>query len=147
MARLILCKVRTARTFSMEPLIKAIRSRIRRLSTSNFVSPGPRVPIPPPKRDKISPLPIIRGRLYCSCANSTCNFPSLVRARWAKISKIKAVLSRIRTPITCSIFLCCAGVSSSSKMHRSIFSCCAYKASSCTFPFPIKNAGSGLARR
>jgi hypothetical protein len=29
--------------------------------TSNFVSPGPRVPIPPPKRDKLFPCPCNLG--------------------------------------------------------------------------------------
>ena len=104
------------------------------------------MPIPPPSLESIRPLPIIRGSVYCSCASSTCNLPSLVRARWAKISRINAVLSKILMPITLSILRCCAGESSSSKIHKSIFSCWAYKASSCTLPLPIKNAGSGLGR-
>ena len=128
----------------MLSLIKVIRSLMRRRSISSLVSPGPLVPIPPPRRDKTRPFPESLGRVYCSCANSTCNLPSLERALCAKISRINPVRSITRTPITSSMFLCCAGESSSSKMHKSTSSCRTKRASSSTLPLPIKNAGSGF---
>ena len=38
-----------------------MRVRIRRRSVSSFVSPGPRVPMPPPSRDSAAPAPTSRG--------------------------------------------------------------------------------------
>ena len=37
---------------------------------------GPRVPMPPPRRESTEPMPVSRGRLYFICASSTCNLPS-----------------------------------------------------------------------
>ena len=123
-----------------------MRSRIIRRSVSNFVSPGPLVPIPPPKRERDIPCPIIRGSVYCSCASSTCSLPSFVRARCAKISRINAVRSSTLIPSACSRFRCWAGDNSSSNTQRSTSSCCANRARSLTLPRPIKNPGSGLGR-
>ncbi len=53
------CRVR--RTFSISRLTDWMRCRMRRRSVSSFVSPGPRVPMPPPSRDSITPLPVSRG--------------------------------------------------------------------------------------
>ena len=70
-----------------------MRVRIFRRSTSSLVSPGPRVPMPPPSRDSSGPAPISRGSRYFSCASSTCSLPSRVRARRAKMSRISCVRS------------------------------------------------------
>ena len=43
-----------------------ILRRMWRRSDSSFVSPGPRVPIPPPRRDMLVPLPPRRGSRYFS---------------------------------------------------------------------------------
>ena len=70
-----------------------MRCRMRRRSVSSFVSPGPRVPMPPPSRDSAVPDPTSRGSRYFSCASSTCSLPSRVRARRAKMSRISCVRS------------------------------------------------------
>jgi hypothetical protein len=62
----------------------AIRSRILLRSTSSLVSPGPRPPIPPMRRDICTPRPVSLGRRYLSCASSTCTLPSWLLARRAK---------------------------------------------------------------
>ncbi len=41
-----------------------MRVRMRRRSVSSFVSPGPRVPMPPPRRDSAAPEPTSRGSRY-----------------------------------------------------------------------------------
>ena len=41
-----------------------MRWRMRRRSVSSFVSPGPRVPMPPPSRDSAVPDPASRGSRY-----------------------------------------------------------------------------------
>ena len=69
-----------------------------RRSASSFVSPGPRVPMPPPSRDSQSPEPTSRGIRYLSCASSTWSWPSRVRARRAKMSRISCVRSRTAMP-------------------------------------------------
>ena len=92
---------------------------MRRRSVSSFVSPGPRVPMPPPSRDSAAPAPTSRGSRYFSCASSTCSLPSRVRARRAKMSRISCVRSTILRPTSSSICRSCAGVSSLSKMTTS----------------------------
>ena len=52
---------RPARTDSRSPSILLIRCRIFRRSISNCVSPGPRVPMPPPSRDIWMPRPASLG--------------------------------------------------------------------------------------
>ena len=71
---------------------------MRRRSVSSFVSPGPRVPIPPPRRDSEWPWPESRGSMYFNCASSTCRRPSAVRARRANISRINCVRSMTLMP-------------------------------------------------
>ena len=41
-------------------------------------------------------MPRMRGRLYSSCASSTCSFPSALTACWAKMSRISCVRSTTR---------------------------------------------------
>ena len=62
-------------TISMSRPMEVMRCRIRRRSDSSFVSPGPRVPIPPPSRDSALLDPTRRGSRYFSCASSTCHLP------------------------------------------------------------------------
>ena len=45
---------------STAPSSAVMRSRMRRRSTSSLVSPGPRVPMPPPKRESCWPRPVRR---------------------------------------------------------------------------------------
>ena len=80
---------------------------MRLRSVSNFVSPGPRVPIPglPPLAACLlnaSPQPRSLGNMYCICAKETCVLPSLLFACFAKISKINQVLSTTFTLTTSS---------------------------------------------
>ena len=49
---------------SMSSLIAWMRVRMRRRSVSSLVSPGPRVPMPPPSRDSAAPAPASRGSRY-----------------------------------------------------------------------------------
>ena len=90
-----------------------------RRSASSFVSPGPRVPMPPPSRDSQSPEPTSRGIRYLSCASSTWSWPSRVRARRAKMSRISCVRSMTASPVSFSRLRSCAGLSSLSTMTRS----------------------------
>ena len=53
-----------------------MRRRASRRSVSSWVSPGPRVPTPPPRRSRCCHMPRMRGRLYSSCASSTWSLPS-----------------------------------------------------------------------
>ena len=96
----------------MSSFSAAMRWRMRRRSVSSLVSPGPRVPMPPPSRDSASLDPASRGSRYCSCASSTCSCPSCVRARRAKMSRISSVRSMTRRPQTFSRLRACAGVRS-----------------------------------
>src|SRR5258705_13528685 len=68
------------RTASSWVLMWSRRRLILRRSVSSWVSPGPRVPIPPPSCDIARPRPARRGNWYSSCASSTWSRPSLVLA-------------------------------------------------------------------
>ena len=70
-----------------------MRRRASRRSVSSCDSPGPRVPMPPPRRSRCCHRPRIRGRLYSSWASSTWSFPSALRACWAKMSRMSCVRS------------------------------------------------------
>ena len=72
------------------------RVRARRRSVSSWLSPGPRVPTPPPRRSRCCHMPRMRGRLYSSCASSTWSLPSELRACCAKMSRISCVRSTTR---------------------------------------------------
>ena len=87
-----------------------MRVWMRRRSSSIFVSPGPRLPMPVPEpptwppawRDIDSPQPRSRGSRYSSCASSTCALPSRLLACWLKMSRITAVRSMTLTFTTSS---------------------------------------------
>ena len=72
-----------------------------RRSTSSWVPPSPRAapappwppPEPPPWRSRCAHMRVSLGREYSRRASSTCRRPSLVRARRAKISRIRSVRS------------------------------------------------------
>mmetsp|Transcript_8229 Transcript_8229/g.16481 ORF Transcript_8229/g.16481 Transcript_8229/m.16481 type:complete len:259 (-) Transcript_8229:456-1232(-) len=89
------CRVRCRPMASICLLRDRMRSRMRRLSISSWLSPGPRRPTPP------APLclsrwlqsRVRRGALYVSMASVTWSFPSRVRACWANMSRISAVRS------------------------------------------------------
>ena len=124
----------------------SIRVRIRRRSVSSFVSPGPRVPMPPPSRDKAVLDPASRGSRYFSCASSTCRLPSRVRARRAKMSRMSCVRSmtlRSSPSPRCRSWL---GVSSLSTTTRSTSPSSHATARLWTLPLPMKVAGSGARR-
>ena len=110
------------------------------MSYSSLVSPGPRRPMPPFCCISAVPWPPRRGSKYFNCASSTCSFPSCVRARWAKISKINRVRSITLAGITFSKFFCWAGVISSSKITVWAFSSRTVWAISSIFPPPMRAA-------
>ena len=119
---------------------------ILRRSVSSLVSPGPRVPIPPPRRDISLPWPVRRGCKYISWASSTCRRPSRVRARRAKMSRINCVRSSTLAGRASSRLRCCVGVRSWSNTTRSARRELASAASSRTLPWPNSVAASGAWR-
>src|SRR3989454_1163312 len=80
--RLARCSRRCACTPSSSRLSFCTRWRITRRSDSSCVSPGPRVPMPPPRRSRCFHWPTSRGSRYVSCASSTWSLPSALRPRW-----------------------------------------------------------------
>ncbi len=118
-----------------------------RRSVSSLVSPGPRVPMPPPKRDIACPRPVKRGKAYSNWASSTCNFPARVWARWAKISKITWVRSTTLNPMRRSKLRPWAGDRSRSKTIKLAPKVWADRATSSTLPSPITVWGWGRSRR
>ena len=123
-----------------------MRMRMRRRSASSLVSPGPRVPMPPPSRDSARPAPTSRGSRYFSCANSTWRLPSRVRARLAKMSRMSCVRSITLRSSRLVTSRSCAGDNSLSKMTTSTSASAAARASSSILPLPRNVAGSGLGR-
>ena len=121
-----------------------MRRWIRRRSVSSLVSPGPRVPMPPPSWDMDLPSPVSRGSMYSSCASSTCNWPSRVRAWRAKMSRINWVRSSTRQGSAASRLRSCVGERSWSKSTRSASAEAATPAISSTLPEPTRVAGSRL---
>ena len=108
--------------------------------------PPPPPPPPdeaPPRRENCTHSWERRGRRYSSWASSTCSCPSLVRARMAKMSRIRAVRSTIFKRRAFSRLRCCEGVSSSSKMTRLAPVSWTRARSSSTFPLPRKVAEFG----
>ena len=87
----------------------AMRSRTLRRSTSSFISPGPRPPMPPMSRDMAVPFPARRGRRYLSWASSTWTFPSRLWARRAKMSRMSWVRSMTLSSVASAILFCCDG--------------------------------------
>ncbi len=122
-------------------------SPIMRLSNSICVSPGPpRWPIPPCWRSKWLQRRTSRVLKYCNRANSTCNLPSWLRARWAKISRISIVRSLTGHCKKRSKLRCCAGLKAWSN-STSLAWCISTKSlSSSALPLPMNKAGSGALR-
>lgn len=87
-----------------------------------------------------------RGRGEGEGGLRTCSCPSLVRARWAKMSRIRAVRSATRTPSPSarSRLRCCPGLSSSSKMTVSTRCASTAAATSASLPLPRYVAAAGL---
>ena len=90
-----------------------------RRSVSSWDSPGPRVPIPPPVRERCVHRRVRRGSWYSSCASSTWSRPSWVWAWRAKMSRISRLRSMTLTLSRLSRLFCCAGLSSSSATRTS----------------------------
>ena len=82
------------RTCSTRSLSFLILSRMTRRSVSSWVSPGPRVPMPPPVRERCVHRRVRRGSWYSSWASSTWSRPSWVWACWAKMSRMRPLRSR-----------------------------------------------------
>ena len=104
---------------------------ITRRFNSNLVSPAPRLVKPPPALPAVcwssfsAALVRKRGSWYWSLAISTWSLASLVRAREAKISRIRAVRSITVSPVSCSRFRIWVGESSSLTIRAS---------AACTWP-------------
>src|SRR5207253_7922385 len=90
--------------------------------------------------------PRIRGRLYSSCASSTCSFPSALTACWAKMSRISCVRSTTRACSASSRRRCCGGASSSSTSSTSAPDSPKALFSASSLPLPTYVRGSGAAR-
>ena len=123
-------------TLSNSVCIFCICLRIIRRSVSTCVSPGPRVPIPPPSRSKCDHCTTSLGRRYWCCASSTCNCPSCVRAWRPNTSKIRAVRSMTFICRADSRFRCWVGVSSSSNITTSACFSLACSCNSSNLPLP-----------
>ena len=105
------------RTCSTRSFIFAIRVRMIRRSVSSWLSPGPRVPMPPPVRDRWVHSLVRRGSWYSSWASSTWSRPSWVWACSAKMSRISRLRSMTLTLSSSSRARCWAGDSSSSAIE------------------------------
>ena len=101
--------------------------------------------MPPFCRDKWPQKRVRRGKRCCNCANSICNLPSFVRARWAKMSRINEVRSKILQLKTPSRLRLWAGESSSSKMTVSTSARRQCSANSAALPVPMKVLAQGAA--
>src|SRR5215212_11309414 len=137
---------RCCRTCSTRSFIFAIRVRISRRSVSSWLSPGPRVPIPPPVRERWVQRRVRRGSWYSSCASSTWRRPSWVWACWAKMSRISRLRSITLTFRRPSSAFCWLGLSSSSATRTSKPVSLLAWASSSALPFPTYQFGSTWRR-
>lgn len=118
-------------------LSNAILSRKTRRSVSISFSPGPFIPIPPFCLDRCVHIPVNRGNMKILCANSTWVLACAVLAFLAKMSRIRWVRLRIFVfSNSVSMFRTWAGVSSSSKMTRSILCLMTYCLISSSLPLP-----------
>ena len=81
--------------------------------------------------------------MYSSCAISTCNLPSWLLARWAKISRISAVRSMIRTPRFSSKLRCCAGLIAWLNTTQSARCMSTSSLTSSALPLPMYSLASG----
>ena len=134
------------RTLSTRSFIFLIRSRISRRSVSSWDSPGPRVPIPPPVRERCVQRRVRRGSWYSSWASSTWRRPSCVCACRAKMSRIRRLRSMTLTLSRLSRLFCCPGLSSSSATRRSNPVSDLAWSSSSALPLPTYQFGSAWRR-
>ncbi len=123
-----------------------MRVRTMRRSSSSWVSPTPRVPMPPACRSRCDHCRVSRGSMYSSCASSTCVRASRLRARRAKMSRISALRSMTFLSVIFSRFRTWAGERSSSKTISPASCRSAVRFSSSALPLPMKLAGSGAGR-
>lgn len=123
-----------------------MRLRNKRRSVSSWVSPGPRKPIPPFCLSRWVQPRTRRVARWRSCASSTCNLPSWVRARWAKISKIRPVRSMTRHSHKRSRLRSCAGLRAWSKRTTEAPVALTASAISTALPSPTKYFGCGALR-
>ena len=142
-----LCVARLRATRRSRSRSSFTRCAIRRRSVSSCVSPGPRRPMPPFCRSRWVQPPTRRVAMCFSCASSTCSLPSALRARCAKMSRIRLTRSTTRHSSACSRLRCCTPDSAWSKMTRSAPVSRRCAAISSTLPRPANSAGSGRARR
>ena len=118
-----------------------------RRSVSIWVSPGPRMPIPPRCRSRWVHSRVSRGNRYWYCASSTWRLALAVCARLAKISRMRLVRSSIFTCNSRSIFSTCFDDKSSSKMTMPISFSSMYAFISDSFPDPTKVRELGVSSR
>ena len=133
-------------TLSRRDCICTMRLRNKRRSVSSWVSPGPRKPIPPFCLSRWVQPRTRRVARWRSCASSTCNLPSWVRARWAKISKIRPVRSITRHSHKRSRLRSCAGLRAWSKRTTEAPVALTASAISTALPSPTKYFGCGALR-
>jgi hypothetical protein len=125
----------------------SMRRLILRRSVSSWVSPGPRVPLPPPSCDKARPRPARRGSWYSSCASSTWSWPSRVLAWRAKMSRMSCERSMTWQGSRDSMLRSCEGVRSWSKRTSEALVEATTSTISSSLPWPTRLEGSGLWRR
>ena len=140
------CVARLLATPASRAVRALTRLAIRRRSVSSCVSPGPRRPMPPFWRSRWVHPPTSRVAMCFSWASSTCSLPSLLRARCAKMSRIRLVRSTTRQPSACSRLRCCTPESGWSKITSSADVSPLRAPISSTLPLPAKVAGSGRLR-
>ena len=120
----------------------------RRRSVSSWVSPGPRRPMAPPRwRSRWVQPRTSRVAMWRSCANSTCSLPSWLRARWAKMSRIRPVRSTTRRSSAFSRLRSWTGVSAWLTSTRSAPVASQAAFTSSNLPVPIRIDGLGLSMR
>ena len=142
---------RTLRTSSSSAFSLSIFRWMWRRSVSNWVSPGPLepmgpLPLVPAWRSRWVHMPVSRGSRYWYWASSTWRRPSLVLARWAKMSRIRPLRSRTWTPSSWVSTRIWEGLRSLSKMTMVASSLRTSSRISATLPSPMKVRGSGAAR-
>ncbi len=91
-------------------------------------------------------MPVRRGSRYLYCASSTWSWPSRVRARWAKMSRMRPERSSTLTPSSSDSTRICEGESSLSNTARSHSFASMSSFISRTLPSPRKLRGSGVGR-
>ncbi len=126
--------------------MERMRARSSRRSVSSWVSPGPRRPIPPFCRSRWVQPRTRRVLMCCSWASSTCSLPSWVRARWAKMSRIRPVRSSTRHSSSRSRLRSWLGLRAWLNMTISASLARTLAAISSSLPLPTNVRGCGAAR-